>query len=101
MVYRILLILLLILMPIHAFSWQDKAMHTLTSFTLVNVGYLVCKNHLDENITDNECLAMAVGASIIARMIKESVIDSQPDYTDYAANFVGIGIAIPFIYLEY
>jgi drug/metabolite transporter superfamily protein YnfA len=80
---------------------QDKVAHGVAVFTITHVGYVLCKNHLDPNMTDGECMAMAIGLGVVAALMKESVIDSKPDNWDHVGNAVGLGLAIPFLVWEY
>jgi len=79
---------------------QDKIAHAVTSFTISHVTYVICDNHFDE-LTDNECLGVALLVSFTAGMIKESIIDSKPSIGDTIANNIGIGLSIPLLVWEY
>lgn len=80
---------------------QDKVAHGIAVFTITTVGYTLCKNHLDPNMTKEECMAMAIGLGVVAALMKEAVIDSEPDNWDHVGNAVGLGFAIPFLVWEF
>lgn len=80
---------------------QDKVAHAITAFTVSHLTYVLCKNHLDPQITKGECMAIGIGTSLIVGMAKELVIDNNFDWADEGANILGTGLSIPILIWEY